>query len=276
MVLGTIGAGVGLAAAIASRFLPNLRIWRITNTDTGETVEGDFEAVGISRTVSASYAEHKTLGQFKPLTQFLGGNSDKLTFQARVYQSHAFDNVEEKFQRLIAWVLRDPDRFRPPIVLFSVGDASPVYFDNALAVIEGISDITYDSPTVTGAVRGITFTINLKEYTEYSLENVPAPESRFARAKAGEYMELITQHEYSNPLLGDVIRKRHPDLQIVQAADIVKLPSLEAIKNSIVEPKSIALKTSLGRKSTVQKTLHEFHFDRTNRTFRSTIVPTGL
>lgn len=267
---------LGITAAIASRFLANQRTWKILNTDTGQTVEGDFEASDINRTVSSNWAVHHSLNQRKPVLQFLSGNADKLSFRARVFASHAFDKITEKFQTLVAWVQRDPDLSRPPIVLFSVGDGDDAYFDNALAVIESVSDIQYDSPTVSGTIRGISFTINLLEYTEYSLENIPPPETRYAHAKTGEYMELLAVREYGEPLLGDVIRDRHPALQIVSPGDIVKLPSLAAIQDSVIAPRSIAFQTMLGNSGTDQQTLRSFFFDRNNRSYKSTIVPAGL
>jgi hypothetical protein len=270
-------AAIGLAAAAASRFLPTFRTWRLVNTDVpGSIVEGDFEALGVTRNVSANYATHKALNQFKPITQYLSGNLDTLSFQGRLYQSHGFDNITEKFNTLVAWTNRDPDLRRPPIVLFSVGDGDTVYFDNALSIIKSISDIQYDSPTVTGGVRGIAFTINLEEYAEFSLENPPPPETRYARAKDGEYMELLAQREYGEPLLGDVIRKRHPALQIVEAGDVVKLPSFDAIRTTAVIPRSIALQGLTLRKESDQKDVRDFHFDRNNRTFYSTVIPKGL
>jgi hypothetical protein len=271
-----IGAVAGLAAAVGTAIIPDLRVWHLTNTDTGETSDGDFEATDVKREISTNYAELRSLGQAKPLTQWLNGNLDRVSFRVRMYQSHILDNLEARFEKIVSWVRKDPKLLRPPIVLFYVGDGSPMYGDH-FSVIESISDVQFDSPTIIGSVRGVAFTLSLKEYVEYSLENIPPPESRYAHAQEGDYMELLAWQEYGDPLLGDVIRKRHPDLDNdLDTGDVVKLPSLEAIKKSTIEPKSIALKTSLGRKATPQKALAEFHFARTNRPYYSTIVPRGI
>lgn len=276
-ILGAVGAGIGLAASTASRFINmnTFRAWHITNTDTGETIDGDFESNDITREISSNWVQHGSVNQDKPISQYLSGEADSVTFTARLFAGSALDDITPKFEKLSSWVKKDKDLGRPPLVLFYVGDGNPVYGD-FFSFIKAISGITYDSPTITGAVRGMTFSISLSEYTEFSLENVPPPETRYARAKEGEYMELLAQREYNDPMLGDVIRNRHPELQLVEAGDTVRLPSKAAIQNEAIAPRSLQLKTILDSKETPQKLLRDFHFDRLNRTYRTTRIPRGL
>lgn len=263
---------------MALPFLPNFRAWQLENVENRpfQRVRGDFEAYGINRNVSTSWIQHKSLGVQKPLLQFLSGNADKLSFTGRLYQYSALDNITEKFQTLVAWANRDPDLKRPPILLFSVGNGDAAYFDGALSVIDSITDIQYDSPTVLGQVRGITFTVNLLEYTEFSVENLPPHETRYAIAKTAEYMELLAEREYADPMLGDILRRRMPDLQIVQAGDTIKLPSRAAIQSIPIAPVSIALLNTQGSKDSPQKALRDLFFARNNRPYKSLIVPEGL
>lgn len=253
------------------------RAWHIINTDTGEQVDGDFEAVGVTRNVSTSYARHTSLNRQNSITQFLHGNADTLTFQARIFQSHALDlNVEEKLEKLIEWTKRDKILGRPPIVLFFVGDGSLVYGD-FFSVIDAISDIVFDSPTVIGAVRGAVFAINLTQFTEFDLEKgTEGGNTRFHNTAKGEYMELIAVREYGDPLLGDVVRKLHPKFQLLQVGNVVGFPVLELVRGVAIVPRSVPFEGFTKRKDTAAKALRSETFERLNRDFVSHIIPEGL
>lgn len=256
--------------------LPSFRNWHIINTDTGETVDGQFEGVAVTRNVTTSYQRTSRLNAQHPITQFLHGNADTLSFGGRIFRRDVLDGgVTESLDKLIAWTKRVEALGRPPIVLFYVGDGDPIYGD-FFSVIDSVTDIVFDSPLSTGAVRGATFTVNLTQYTEFTLVNEPPPETRYARAKGGDYYELLAQREYGEPMLGDVVRKRHPAIQIVQAGQVIKLPSKEAIRSIPIAPTSIQLRGLTSRKSSPQKALREFHLDRLNRTRLSVAIPPGL
>lgn len=258
--------------------LPNLRAWHLINTDTAEVIDGDFEAEEVSRNITTTYGESTSLNRQQPITQFLHGNAEVVSFQARFFADSAFSSVTGKFEKLVSWAKRDEELGRPPVVGFWIGDGDTAY-GNFFSVIESISDIKYDSPTATGAVRGVTCTITLRQFEEFDIAGVTArspPETRFHAVRDGEYMELIAEREYGRPLLGDVVRKRHPRLQQPNVGDIIKLPSLEAIRRVSVQPTSIALRGLTVRKDSPQRRLLEFHTARLNRSMVSTSVPEGL
>lgn len=254
------------------------RTWHLVNVDTFDEIEGDFEAVGVTRNVQTSYARHTSLNRQNPITQFLHGNADQLTFQARVFQKHALDfNVEEKLEKLIDWTKKDKELGRPPIVLFWIGAGSSAFFGDGFATIDSITDILFDSVTILGEVRGATFTINLTEFAEFDLEKgTEGGNTRFHKAKTGEYMELVAAREYGDPLLGDIIRKNHPDLQVVQVGDTIALPAIELIRGTAIVPRSVPFLGYLERRDSLTKDLRTFHFERVNRTFRSHTIPEGL
>lgn len=262
---------------------PTHRNWFLVNTDTGEEITGQFEAVGVTRNVKSNYSRKTALNRATPITQYLNGDADTLTFQGRIFRRDVLQGSgllgprpQDELQTLIAWTKRDPNLGRPPIVILGVGDGDPIY-GAFFSVIDSISDIFYDSPVSTGAFRGATFTVDLSQYSEdFSVEPFAPPETRYARAKDGDYYELLAAEEYGQPLLGDIIRKRHPEKQIVQSGDVVKLPSLDAIRTIAIQPTSIALKGITSRRDSPQKTLREFHQERLNRTVSSVIVPAGF
>ncbi len=267
--------------------LSNQRNWRITNRDTNEEVEGDFEAEGVTRQISSTYAESIALGAQDAITQFLHGNVDTLSFQATFFADSVLGRVglnlfggtksaRDKLDKLEEWTKIDPRFSRPAVVLFSIGDG----FIHQQSVIQSIGPINYGDLGAFGEVKQITCTINLRKFVKFDIASELAagdpPESRFHRAKQGEYMELLAEREYGRPLIGDVIRKRHPKLQVLRVGDTVKLPSFEAIRSTPVAPDSVPLKGITKKKESPQTRLRDFHFERLNRPYTSLVLPEGF
>lgn len=273
--------------------------WILANIDTGEELEGDFEAQNITRDVSASYAEHHTLNRQSPITQFLHGNTDTLSFEGRFFMDPAILSLSglpfagpvsrflsdgtdtrfslrpgEKLKKIEEWVGIDADLQRPPIVQFSVGDGEL----SQVSYIESVTNIRYDRPLITGEVRGVTFVVNLKKFIPFDIDlaEQPAPESRYAHVKEGEYYELLAQLEYGVPMLGVVVQQRNPTAAILEEGDVVKLPSLRAIQSQQVNPSSIAFTNLNSKQPSAQKTLKNLVLDRLNRDRYSAIVPEGI
>jgi len=240
---------------------PN-RTWRITNLDSNEVLEGQFEATGLVENVAANYVEHVALNRQTPIIQWANGAADTINFQGRIYAAHENDiQPEQEIVRLKKWIRKDPLLQRPPIIGFEVGDGHVQMIE---AVILSIGGVLYDRPTSFGRLRGATFTIVLKRYEEFTLddENEPSGETRYARAKDTDYYELLAEQEYGLPILGDRLRKRIPEQPNLSTGDIVKLPSVRVVRKETVEPDSIALKGSLTKKSSATKTLRAATFDR--------------
>lgn len=256
---------MGLFASISS-----LDNWTLISQDVKtEQVMGQFPAE-ISEEVSSEYAQYKSLNRENPVVQFVSGNADTLSFTARFYARDAvFSGVKESITQLKKWARRDPKKERPQILSFRVGDG---YLSMESCVITGLGSIVYQRPTVLGALRDVSVTINLLSYEEFTMEDAQLYETRYHRAKEAEYFELICENEYGNAYFGDVIRKRHPDKEIIQPSDIIKLPSIEAIQTERVEQKSLILKTAYGKKETPQRTARLEAFDKTNRSHVSHIV----
>lgn len=260
--------------AVASFFGTN-RLWHLINVDSGDEIEGDYETE-VSRNIAVSWARHTALSRHTGQTQYLHGNPDTVTFGVRVFQSHFLDRTpSDKIDLLTSWTKPDPVTGRPPIVLFFVGDGDPAYGD-FFATIESISNISFDSPTLLGGLRGASCDVNLVEFHDWTIESRPVGESRYHHARDGDYMELLAVREYGDPLLGDVIRKRHPDLQVVQVGDVVKLSPLETIREESIIPTSIPLRGLTHRKDSAQKTLRGDYLERLNRSKLSAIVPEGV
>jgi len=242
----------------------NNRLWRLTNLDTGDTLEGQYEAGGLQETGAANYAEHVSLNRQTPILMWLSGESDRTSFQGRLYQKDETDATPEEQLRIMkSWLRYVAKEQRPPVLSFEVGDGHVGFVQCVLRTLGGV---VYDRVTANGKMRGCTFTMTLQKYQEYTLdpENEPTGETRYARAKFADYYELMAQKEYGLPLLGDRLRKRLPDQPNLSTGDVVKMPSIRVVRKENVEPDSIPLKDSLGKQPSATKTLRASWFDKRN------------
>lgn len=248
----------------------SLDVWNLQNLQNAERLEGQFPPISVTRELGNEWAAHTAISRDNAILQFLHGKQETLSVQVRLYARDAvFNNVDNDLKKLEEW--RKPDSLygnRPPTLSFWLGDGH-LFLD---CIIDSLSGITYARPTSQGAPRDITLTINLKAYKKFSLNDTGNFETRYNRTKERDYYELLTQREYANPLMGDIIRKRHPDQPNLQVGSIVKLPSVEAIRSQRVEQTSIALQTAYGRKDTPQRALRLQAFENHNVTYVSHVI----
>lgn len=282
--------------------------WKLKNLDNDEELEGDFEAQNVTQNISATYADVYALNSRAPITQFLHGNAKTLTFQGRFFFDPAVFSIvgaasfpgtgaltvidrfssdllppsalttkpAEKLAILEEWTREiNPLVGRPPLVEFSVGDEL-----SQRSVIESISNIIFDRPMATGEVRGVTFTVTLREYTPYSLEVEQASAkpgfSRWHNAKKGDYYELIAAKEYKVPLIGDVVRYMNPSKPTVTLGDRIRFPSYEAIRLEKVVPRSTTLKKLNTSEDTAQRVLRQSVLERVSKPYTTFTIPEGL
>lgn len=245
------------------------RQWTIYNLDTDEKLVGQFEAEGLSEEWGSAYVEKWALNREHAILQFVHGNSDMLTFSGRLFQKNDTDvNPKKKLGLLRKWKSRDRKLRRPPILSFWVGDAHISMTD---CVIERISP-TYDRPTVFGGLRGVTFSITLRQRWPYDVElGVATGETRYHNVRQQDYYEMLALREYGKALWGDTIRQRHPALPELEIGDVVKLPSSEALRGTRVKPQSIALQNK-HKADSPQWTLWNAVIARLNRPRRSHVV----
>ena len=235
------------------------------NLDDRTLLEGQFEAEGVQQDVGANWASFTSLNRQHPILQFLNGEARKVSFEGRFFRSHALDrSPEHKLEKLLSWTRIDQSLRRPPIVQFYIGDGHLTIN----AVITTVQT-RYATPDLFGAVRDLQFSVSLMEFHTFSLTDYKATDTRYARAQEGDYFELLAQQEYGNPMIGDVIRKLHPQLHTITPGDIVKLPSIEGVRLKEVTQTSVPLKTAFGRRDTAQKRLRQQFFDKRSKRYVS-------
>jgi hypothetical protein len=261
MVSPLLSAG----AAAATTFIPNFKIWQLRNLDSGQVLQGQFEPENVTRDVGANWGQFTSLNRQKAILQFLNGANETLSFDGRFFRNHALDNSpEEKLELLISWSRIDPSVRRPPILQFWIGDGHI----RGNCVISGIT-ANYGRPDFFGALRDVGFSVSLLEFSTFSIDDVEETDTRYAHARERDYFELLAFEEYGNPMLGDVIRKQHPQLQNLEPGDIVRLPSIEGVRTIQVTQTSIPLKTAFGRADTPQRRLRLQFFDKRSGNYTS-------
>jgi hypothetical protein len=247
----------------------NLNSWFLENTETKLLIRGQYPAE-VTENLSNNYATHQALGRQNPVLQFLSGELETLSLPIVLYARDAVDQrPKAAIKNLKDWRAIDAAKRRPAILHFWIGDS---HLNMPSCVIQSLSSIVWHHPTELGKLRHVTLTINLAKYVGYSFTPKLPTETRYHRARSRDYYEMLCYYEYGDPNLGDVIRKRHSQKLGLKLADIVKLPSIEAIRKERQEPKSLILATSFGDQDTPQKQARLDMFDKRTRTQVSHVV----
>ncbi len=251
------------------------RVWNLFNTDSLRLLRGQFHPEVMTMDVSSSYNEKFSLNRQLAITQFLHGDVETISFRSRFVATTAIEDLEDHLQTLKSFVRRDESLQRPPILEFWVGNGSFNLFNNQ-CILKSLSGIRYHRPTFAGGLRHVEFTVNLREYKEASIQNLAIGNTRFHRAKFADYYEALTEREYGNPLLGDAIRKLHPDKPNIQTGNTIELPTASTLRRTKITQTSIPLQTGFGRKDTAQKLLRQRVFDSHNRSKVSFVLKEAI
>lgn len=255
---------------------PNLKAWHILNQDTGQVLSGQFEPDTVDEARGSVYAERFALNRKKGVLQFLHGKTPTVQFTGLYFNETALGplptlgNVKFNLDTLKSWTERDSNLGRPPIVTFWIGD-SWISID---AVIEDVA-IQYLKPGFLGAFKGARYSVSLREYTPFSINDTANYDTRYHKAKSQEYYELIANREYKRPMLGVVLRQRAPTKMNLKTGDVVKLPSgTGTIRTAAVTQQSVAFSTAfdIARELSPQALRHKAMVDARNKTKISHIL----
>lgn len=248
---------------------PNFRVWHMLNKDTGQLVSGQFEPDSVNEARGSVYSERFTLNRKKAIIQFLHGKTPTVQFAGTFFNESIlgplplFGDTRKNLQTLQDWSERDPLLGRPPVVTFWIGD-SWISID---AVIEDVNS-DYMKPGFLGAFKGANYSVSLREFTPFDINAVAAFDTRFHKAKQGEYYELIAEREYKEPLIGVVIRQRNPSKINLRIGDNVTLPAgTGSIRQEPITQSSIIFTTAFEkqREPSAQRVRHQAMIDARNR-----------
>jgi len=257
-------------------------IWTLSSLDApGTTVEGQYRPSNLVENVSGVWAETSTLGLQQPVLQFMRGNLDVITFDAKVFAKHNgvlgtglnSDNIKDLVDTIRELPRADEALGRPHVYTFTWSEE----FQQDV-VIQSVGGIRYDHArpeylfgSKPSSLRGVLFRIRMARYVEYDVGAlVGASESLVIYAKQGDTFEVIAQRLYGDAKLGEVIRRRNPDLEIdgiPQGERIHIIPKAKARRELVLKRQSLAL-----RRRTAQTALFDAVLDKRSVSYRSHIV----
>jgi hypothetical protein len=245
------------------------RTFFLRNKDTGQELQGQFPAQNVVENKSSNYSETVSLNMQTPISQFVNGELDTISFQATFFNRDiVFGQAGDDIDLLDSWIERDNSLTRPPILSFSIGDG---HLSMGSCTLRRLSK-RFMMPYKTGKLKGVVCDITLAKYKGYSLESEEPGETRYHIAKTRDYFEMLTYNEYGSAEMGDIIRQRHPDKLNIQVADVIKLPSVEAIRTEVITQKSNVFKTAYGKKETEQRSLRISMLERRDDDYTSYII----
>ena len=212
--------------------------WTIKSRETGITVVGQFPADVISQgPISSVFGDITSVNQSQPITQWLRGNLDTMSFQSLLMSKDNDHDIKSKWDSLKKLARRDSNLKRLPVCIFTVGQHIAL-----VCYLESISNIQLKVRN-SGKLNKVDFTLTLRRYTPNVQQptdpNKPESLSRGRRSKQGESYESIAADEYGHAIYGDVLRRYHrykPDLE--EGDRVHVLPLLYVLRQKKLEPQA--------------------------------------
>lgn len=227
-VLGALESGLG------SLTNPVIK-WTLFNTDGGDTYEGQFGPIGLTKDLGSQVGTFSSLNRQDPIIQWLGGTGEAISFDALLFAQNSFRKIGKQLTALEKLVKKDPALGRPPVCRFTYGKEMSL-----LVIVESLGGIRYaDSRPLQGTFRSAMLTISLRKYVPYkpvvsATDEVPT-ETYYRPARINDTYETIAKQFYGSPVKGINLRARFPNLDVViQTGAIVRV--LEKNNKDILAP----------------------------------------
>lgn len=205
--------------------------------DGFQAIKFQFQPLSLAKNLGGVWSSVSGLNREHPILQFSHGDQQSFTFDARLFAKHQLDSVEDVLRELERSTQRDPQLKRPPRWEFIWGSVI-----HETVIVESVGNIRYDDIRVDGSVRGVLLSITLQVYrgadVELTQPGAPRPSTFYVHTRTDDQWEDLAEREYGDALLGDLLRRRHPDLPFPGQVPgtIVALPPLETLRDEVVEP----------------------------------------
>lgn len=218
--------------------------WSITNLDTNEELLPPYplDDDGVGFTVGGVYAEEQRFGFQDPLTQWTSGKLRTMRFTSVLFAQDSTDDITNEFERFIKLAEKDESLGRPPICVWNLGS-----FISEVVMVESVDPVIPPVRPEDGTPRRVTLNFTLRRYVPFSQKQIdptkPTKESYFLIARRTEAnYERIARTFYGDPMLGDRLRKRHPEEPFLPSVGaVVSIPPKSVILKETVEPEFHAL-----------------------------------
>jgi len=251
--------------------LSSNKIWTLEMIDSPNTkFSGQYLAENATENVGTRINSQQSLNADSSNKQWVGGQDNTFTYDARIYAIHGLKDVASKIAQLKSFTRKREDLNRAPIFTFSLG--TQLSFS---CFVTSVGGIKYDELRSDGTLRGATFSIELNILDEkqtdgsislasviksvggvittavgfaagFGLVNIPGGSlhtiGRTVKAKDGDTFESIAALEYGDALVGDILRRANVNIFNIEAGDEVTLVDRQEIFQIDVTPQANALK----------------------------------
>jgi hypothetical protein len=217
-----------------------------TNLDTGEELHPPYpvDESGVRFSAGGVYSDQARFGSQDPVSHWTAGRLRSLSFNTVLFSEHKDDEIEDALDVFVKLAEKDENLGRPPICEFVYGSVLDEMVQVELVEVE-IGQLK--SGESAGAARRVGLTFTLRRYKPFSQIQIdptkPKKESYFlivSRAEAS--YEAIARRYYGDPLRGDRLRKRHPEMPFCPTVGSkISVPARSTILKETVEPAFHAL-----------------------------------
>lgn len=205
-------------------------VWTLTSLDDGTVIQGQYRPQDFAENVGGMWSTTGTVGLDQPVLQFIRGELETITFQAKVWAEHGGDantqpaNIKEMVDKIRNLPRIDRTLKRPHVWTLTWTDEY-----QADVVVRSVGGIKYDAARPEGltpsSFRGVLFSMDLARYVQYDAKQlIGAAESLIIYVKEGETYESLALRLYGDPSLGDSLRRRNPDKLVLTSGDRLHLP----------------------------------------------------
>lgn len=217
--------------------------WSLKNLDRNLLVRPQFPIgeEGVSATLGSTIAEQPRFGFQDPITNWTQGKTTTFSFTTMLFarSDNEADNVNQLVADFTSLAKKDEELGRSPICLFTYGNII-----SETVIVESV-DPTFRKILRDGDPQEVSLNITLRKYVPFSSQRLvdpskPAKESLYLVASDSEKSyEQLARRFYGDPLLGDRLRKRHPQNPLAPAlGSVVRIPNKNVILQEVVEPAS--------------------------------------
>lgn len=192
--------------------------WTLSTEESGARifVRGQFAINELHMDgLGGLYADIFTVNMEHPITQWIHGNQQKITFDSMFWAPDFDTGITLKWENMVYLTQRDPVLRRPPVCVFTCGTeiAETVF-------VENITNVKIGTMKPDGTLQSVHFTLTLRKFVPSTSRptdpSTPEPKSAIHQAKTGDTYESIARMAYNQPLYGEVLRREagfHPDLK---------------------------------------------------------------
>jgi hypothetical protein len=190
--------------------------------------------------------------------QFVAQEGRAYRFRAMLWAETYVDRINETLAALERAVRTDPQLRRPPLWALAWG----AFLSDPSVVVESIGNVQYGNPRPSVAstagfngpltqrqegaeLRSVTLDVSLRHYEPFVMEAIspsdPVRNTFYHRVRHGETYEHLGARYYGDALKGELLRRRNPGREELEAGDIVMIPKPERFRGIVPTPASIPL-----------------------------------